>query len=223
MAQKAFSAKKIQIDKANYVIVLVMSIACFVTIFSLVASKSLLEQRSYQARVIDKKEAARDVLEANLKTRDQLVTKYKVFVENPTNAIGGSSTGKAEKDGDNAVLILDSLPSQYDFPAVATSIEKLALTSLMDIKNISGTDNEIEQSGANTDSSVAVEIPFDLTVEGETAQLQSLLVLMDRSIRPFAVRKMTITASGTRLNALISGVTFYQPEKTLQERTEVER
>ncbi len=110
MAQ--FSAKRVQIDKANFTILIVMSVACFLTIFSLIASRALLQQRSYQAGVIEKKETAREQLKQNIVARDQLVDQYKIFVGNQQNLIGGSSSGTGDKDGDNAKLVLDALPSQ---------------------------------------------------------------------------------------------------------------
>ncbi len=213
MAQ--FSAKRVQIDKANFTILIVMSVACFLTIFSLIASRALLQQRSYQAGVIEKKETAREQLKQNIVARDQLVDQYKIFVGNQQNLIGGSSSGTGDKDGDNAKLVLDALPSKYDFPAVATSIEKLLGESAMAAKSITGTDDELTQAGAAGDSSVAVEIPFEVTAEGDSPQLQNFLSLLERSIRPVEVRKITLSATSDKLSAAVSGVTYFQPEKTL--------
>ncbi len=213
MAQ--FSAKRVQIDKANFTILIVMSVACFLTIFSLIASRALLQQRSYQAGVIEKKEIAREQLKQNIVARDQLVDQYKIFVGNQQNLIGGNSAGTGEKDGDNAKLVLDALPSKYDFPAVATSIEKLLAESVMAVRSISGTDDEITQTTAAGDSSVSVEIPFEVTAEGSIDQFQAFVSLLERSIRPVEVRKITLSAQNDKLSTSVSAVTYFQPEKTL--------
>ena len=74
MPQRVPSMKHLQIDKANTTIVTVVAIASFVTIFSLVATKTLVGQMSYQAKVIGQKTTARDTLKQNLTARNQLVT-----------------------------------------------------------------------------------------------------------------------------------------------------
>lgn len=222
MAQLRLSTKRLQVDKANVTIVVVMSIACFITIFSLVASRALIMQRSYQASVIEKKEKARDQLAKNQKARDALVKQYQAFVALPVNIIGGNTSGTGDRDGDNARIVLDALPSKYDFPAVATSLEKLVKLSAMYPKGITGTDNELEQGMA--DGSVAtapIEVPFELTAEGDNQQLQDLMLVLQRSIRPIKVNKLTVTASEDKLSASIIGVTFYQPEKQLSIKEEI--
>ena len=75
--QKELTTKRLQIDKANVTVVIAVSIAAFVTVFSLVAAKSLLSQRSYQATVIEKREQARDQLKENITAADQLTESYK--------------------------------------------------------------------------------------------------------------------------------------------------
>lgn len=222
MAQLKLSNKHVQVDKANFLIVCVMSAACFVTIFSLVAAKSLLSQRAYQARVIDAKHQARDQLNKNLQARDQLVTQYKAFEETQVNSIGGSSTGSGPRDGDNAKLVLDALPSKYDYPALTTSIEKLINESSLVIKSISGVDDEVQQLVTQTEAKpVKVEMPFDMGVEGKSVQIDTFFSMLERSIRPFQIRTITISGNDASLKATIEGVAYYQPEKVLQITTEV--
>lgn len=74
-------------------------IACsvFVSVFSLVSVKALWTQRGYQARVIDKKQIARDQLEENVTTVKDLVTSYQQFISSPSNMIGGNPAGSGEK------------------------------------------------------------------------------------------------------------------------------
>jgi hypothetical protein len=222
MAKLQITGKQLQISKANLMIVVVMSIACFVTIFSLVASRSLLAQRSYQARVITQKDKAKTQLVSNLAARDQLVTQYKVFAESSVNIIGGSATGGADKDGDNARIILDALPSKYDFPALATSLEKLLNQSGLATRSISGTDDEIAQGTANgSSSSSVIDMPFDLSFEGEYTKTQSFMSVLERSIRPIQVMTLSITGNDKQLSTTLTAKTFYQPEKNLSIKSEV--
>lgn len=221
--QKELTTKRIQIDKANVTVVVVVSIAAFVTVFSLVAAKSLLSQRSYQAKVIEKREEARDQLKKNIVAADQLTESYKQFVSATVNAIGGNPTGTGERDGDNARIILDALPSKYDYPALATSLEKLAKNQGLSIQSIEGVDDEVNQAAAATSPTPeAVEMPFSMVVGGDYAATQRLIDVFSKSIRPFYVDELIFEASDKNLIALtVTGRSFYQPEKNLDFKSEV--
>jgi hypothetical protein len=221
--QKELTTKRLQIDKANLTVVIAVSIAAFITVFSLVAAKSLLSQRSYQARVIEKREEARDQLKENITAADQLTESYKQFVSSTVNAIGGNPTGSGERDGDNARIILDALPSKYDYPALATSLEKLAKSQGLSIQSIEGTDDEVNQAATEeSPTPQAVDMPFTLVVNGDYAATQRLIDVFSKSIRPFYVDQLTFNASDKNVISLsVTGRSFYQPEKNLEFKSEV--
>ena len=125
MANTRQSAKHLQINKANSNMVIIIAVAAFVVVFSLVASRALLEKSSYQRRVIAAKQKASNQLKANVEASKSLQASYKTFVSNPNNIIGGNPSGSGDNDGDNAKITLDALPSQYDFPALTSSLEKI--------------------------------------------------------------------------------------------------
>jgi hypothetical protein len=223
MAKIELSSKRLQISKANLYIVTVVAIACFVSIFALTASKTLLSQRSYQAKVINQKVTAKKQLQANLEARDKLVAQYKLFVGNSTNAIGGVTVGNGDRDGDNAKIILDALPSKYDYPALATSLEKILSTSGLTITDISGTDDELNQ-GANSSSTPApIDMPFTISFDGTPQSTSDFLGVLQRSIRPIRVQQITITGNDAKLSTNIVAKTYYQPEKNLNIKSEVVR
>ncbi len=101
----ANSAKHAMISQAQLRVVAAISLTVFVVVFSLVASKALLSQRSYQARVIEAREKARDQLEANIKAVETVTASYEQFVSSTENAIGGNPAGTGERDGDNARIV----------------------------------------------------------------------------------------------------------------------
>lgn len=220
---KQLTTKRVQIDKANVVVVAAVSIAAFLTVFSLVAVKSLWSQRSYQAKVIEKRETARNQLKANITAADKLTDSYKQFVSNPVNIIGGNPSGSGERDGDNARIILDALPSKYDFPALATSLEKLTKSQNLTIDTITGVDDELNQaSNADNSTPQAVEMPFKLSVKGDYGATQQLISLFEHSIRPFYINELILTAAGEgQVSAAVDAKTFYQPEKGLKFKSEV--
>lgn len=222
MAKLEISSKRLQISKANVFIVMVVSIACFVTVFALTASKTLLSQRSYQANVISKKVTAKKQLQDNIKARDQLVTQYKTFATSTPNAIGGQRDGNADRDGDNAKITLDALPSKYDYPALATSLEKLMTSTGLSIASISGTDDETNQSGSSTSGTPApVEMPFTVSFSGTAASTQAFFAVLQNSIRPVQVSQITISGTDAKLTTTIVAKTYYQPEKKLTIKSEV--
>lgn len=222
MAEKAPSTKRLQVDKANARIVLILAVAAFVAVFSLVASRALLSQRSYQAKVIGEKKKALSQLKANNEAAAQLVDAYKVFVASPENIIAGSSTGTGDRDGDNAKIVLDALPSKYDFPALATSLEKVLTDKNYFIDSITGVDDELNQQNAPTTDIKPVEMPFDVSVKGDLETAQGVLDIFRLSIRPIRIVKADFSAeANSGLKTSISAISYYQPQKTIQIKKQV--
>lgn len=224
-----FSTKRIQINKANSTIFIILSVAAFVTTFSLVASKGLMSQRNYQARVIAKKKDALKLLKQNTEAAQNLVTAYQQFIDpSVENIIGGNPKPKPEtegdRDGDNARIVLDALPSKYDFPAVITSIDKLVNDLNLEVQGIGGTDDELAQkTQVATPNPVPVEIPFQLTTKGKFLVTRNLFKHIELSIRPIQVTSVTFTGTDKEATVSINAKTFYQPEKSLTTQTEIVR
>jgi hypothetical protein len=244
------STKRIQIDKANSTIVIAVGVAAFAVAFSLVSAKSLLARQSYQNKVITAQEKARDQLQANIEAVDDLKVKYTEFVNRQENIIKGMSTGNGERDGDNARIILDALPSKYDFPALASSLEKILVDRKYTIQTIGGTDDEATQnpdqaaSGAASSSApaaaqpaaatsttptatpatpgTAIDMPFDLGAQGAYKDMLALLDVFRYSIRPIYIQHLTLTAAeGGKVDLNVQGKSYYQPERTLNITEEV--
>lgn len=216
------SAKRIMIDKANARIVAYVSVAAFILVFSLVATKMLVGQAMYQNRVISKKRAAVNQLKADIAATDQLKTSYKGFTDTAQNVLGGNPDGTGKQDGDNAKIVLDALPSSYDFPGLTTSLETLLGGQGVKIDSIAGTDDEVAQSA--NQSSVApqpVAIPFSTSVEGDYTGIQNVISALEKSIRPMQIQTLNITGGQNKLTMNMSAQTYYQPAKSLNIKKEV--
>lgn len=214
VAKKGVSSKHVQVDKANAMVVILVSSAAFIATFSLVASKALISQRAYQVKIIKEKTATRNQLDANLQAVKPLAESYKTFVEKPINVIGGIPNGAGNNDGDNAKIVLDALPSKYDFPAVVSSLEKLLKSDQFRLESIKGTDDELNQQVPTANG--LIEIPFEATVVGTYAGAKEAISLFERSIRPFQIDTLTISGGDTDMNLKVVGKTYYQPEKSLK-------
>jgi len=220
MAQR-ISAKRIAIDKAEATLALAVGIATFIVIFSAVASKTLFDQMLYQNKVIDKKQIALDTAEANIVAIEELTRSYQEFKGASTNILGGNPSGDADRDGDNPRIILDALPSKYDFPALTTSLEKLLKDNNVNLTAIEGSDDEIAQSGsAASDQPAPVEMPFIVSAEVNANKGKDLMRLFERSIRPIVVDLLTISKSDKDLTFEVGAKTYYQPEKVLSIKQE---
>jgi hypothetical protein len=217
-----FSGKQLMINKANARMITVIIIASIVVVFSMVASRALLSQRSYQARVITQKEKAVKQLKTNVDAVQKLAGAYTTFVNQPVNAIGGSLNGVGNRDGDNAKIILDALPSQYDFPALATSLEKVLTSPTNKIEAITGIDDELNQQAANSSPNpLPVNMPFEIKVDSTYVSIQGLITTLQQSIRPFQVLTMQLSGADAALKLDMTARTYYQPSKSLTIKTTV--
>ncbi len=218
MAKLHTSGKRLQIDRANSTMFIVIAVSAFVVTFSLFAGRALMNKRAYQARVIAQKEKAADQLQENIKATDTLVTSYKAFVETPDNIIGGNPNGKGDRDGDNAKIVLDALPSKYDYPALASSLEKILTSKNFKIENISGSDDELAQAAADS-KPTPVEMPFTVAMKATFDSGKDLMNIFEKSIRPIKVSEIDIAGGSSDLTVNVKAVTYYQPAKTLKFET----
>lgn len=215
MARTVSFTKRSLITKANSTIVAATAVAAFVVVFTLFAGKTLASQAAYQNRVISAKKKALSQLKSDLSARDSLVNSYQAFVDTSQNVLGGNPNGTGDQDGDNAKIVLDALPSKYDFPALATSLEKVISSQGLQILGITGTDQELSQDQSSA-TPQPIAMPFQIQVSGSYQSIQSLVSTMERSIRPFQIQTVELSGDQGSMTATISAQTFYQPEKSLQ-------
>jgi len=212
---KAPSTKRLLIDKANSRVVIATSIAAFVFVFSLVAIKTLVSQANYQNHVIGAKRTAVKQLKADISATNQLKTSYAAFTGTTQNVLGGDPSGNGAQDGNNARIVLDALPSSYDFPALSASLEKILGGQKVAINSISGTDDEVAQStNTSSGSPQPIPMPFQVSVSGDYQSIQNLVGQFEHSIRPFQIQTLSIAGDQDKLTVNIGAQTFYQPAKT---------
>ena len=221
------SIKHAIIDKTNSTILIAVGVAVFVVIFCGFAVRSLVSQSLFNQRVISAKKEALSTLRANKLAVVELEESYKTFEGDAINIIGGSPTGSGPKDGDNATLVLDSLPSEYDYPGLSSTIEKVLVDGGYQIESIGGSELELFVDDQGLDDStitsaaesVPVEIPYPFIISSTPDSVQNLLRLLENSIRPLYVETLTIEGSGANLSANIGLKTFYQPATGLEVTT----
>lgn len=233
MAQgKLISTKQMKLDKANSTIVTILAICSFVFVFSIVASKALINQYAYQNRVTSARQKTVNQLTTDKQSAANLISSYDAFVSQTTNIIGGSSTGTGNQDGTNSKIILDALPDTYDFPALVTSIQNLISGQGVLINSITGTDDSGSSSTNATSATSTVvnptpttpgspiAIPFSFTVEGSYSAMQAVLTNLQQSIRPIQVMSINMTGSDNNITMVVDAQTYYLPSSGLNLSTE---
>lgn len=223
MAKLEASTKRLAISKANAQMVAVIAVASFVTVFCLIAAKSVWSQTRYQARVTSASQKAKQQLTDNINAFGNLVKSYDKFDSASTNIIGGSATGTGNNSGSNAQIILDALPDKYDFPALTSSLEKILTAGGFSITDISGTDDQLNQQN-NTSSAnpQPVQIPFSFTVSNANyTSVQQLITVLQLSIRPIQIDSMELTGGSSDMTLSVNAHTYFQPSKTLNITKEV--
>ena len=212
-----FSTKRLAIGRASTQIVAIVGAAAFITIFCLVAGHAVWSQNAYQGRVIKATTEAHKQLVANAQSFTNLQAAYQAFNDTSTNALGGSSTGSGNNDGDNTKLILDALPSSYDFPALTSSVEKILNAGNFTISSITGTDDQVaQQSNSASPKPQPVSMPFSFTVTNASyGSIQQLVTVLQQSIRPIQIDSLTLSGETNNMQITVNAHTYYQPGKSL--------
>jgi len=217
MAKINISTKRVAISKAQSQMVAIVSAASFVTVFCLVASHAVLSQNQYTARIISAKEKANDQLQKDIDAYDDLVKSYKKFETASTNIIGGSRSGTGQNDGRNSKLVLDSLPNEYDFPALTSTIEKILDGQSLKISGVSGTDDQLNQeANSKSPTPTPVVMPFSFSVaEANYQSIQDLIGKLQTSIRPIQIDTLDLSGGVNNMTLNVSAHTYFQPSKSL--------
>lgn len=223
MAAFENSKKRIEISKANAQMLVVVGVASFITVFCLVATYSIWKLTKYQSSVISASKISKQALSSDISAFGNLVVSFNKFDGQAQNVLGGTSNGTDPNSGSNAKIVLDALPSSYDYPALATSIEKLLDAGKYNVAGISGEDDQLNQESNNTSQDPQpVNMPFNFNITSTSYQAaEQLIGVLQKSVRPLQIDTITMTGSGNDMTLDVSGHSFYQPGKTLNITTKV--
>ncbi|MBX4199443.1 hypothetical protein KW789_00950 [Candidatus Saccharibacteria bacterium] len=214
------NTKALQISATQSRIIGVVVLATIITVFSLVSTKALVNKGLYQRRVINARHNSANKLDDAIKNANTLVTQYNnVFVGNDAqNVLGGKNTSDdsaVPPDGNNGRIVLDALPTTYDFPALLTSMAKILTNAGINTPSIGGTD----QAGTITNEPSPNPQPanIDLTISGTGNYTAAVKFINDlqRSIRPIDITSLRLDGSESSLTININLTTYYQPAKTI--------
>ncbi len=208
------SIKRVAITKANAQTIIVTAVAGFITVFCIVASHYLYSLIGYQSRVISADKQADSQLKSDVNAESRLVSQYRQFVQQNPTIIGQPASSTSQLKYNNATVILDALPSQYDFPALTTMLQKLITTNNLNLTSLGGQDQSASMSNSPEANPQPVEIPFSFTVSGANYQsIQQLFKNLENSIRPIVIDNISLSGTDSSMNLNVSAHTYYQPKK----------
>ncbi len=216
------SIKHAIIERNNSFIVTMVAIAVFVVVFCGFALNALISQSVYQQRVISQKQAALSILVDNERQARNLSEAYIAFATQQINVLGASPTGDGPLDGDNPKIILDALPSEYDYPGLSSSIEKILVDGGYSIESIGGredgsiTRNAQDSETLSRQEAKPIDIPYPIAVKASPDGAKMLLETLERSIRPFRIDTISLTSEGEEIDLVIGMSTYFQPETGLR-------
>ncbi len=198
----AFSAKRLGIKKANTVVFAAVAAAAVVMAIALVLLNFMWSLRGFNNRVIEARQEALTGLESNIANLEPLKRNFFAL----------------DQDKINSQIVLDALPSTYDFPALATSVDKQVRADGLTLRSFTGDDESATAAASEVDP-LAVEMPFVLTVEGSYNDLVTLIKNFEKTIRPMVIDSIELSGTDSALRAEIRMHTFYQPAVDLNVET----
>jgi len=205
------NSKRALIEKAGNSMFIAVAAASVVVAFCIVAINFMWDKAQYNSRVQTEKELARDTLITNIANATSLKTSFNQL-ETGDDLISGQ--GKKS----NSAVILDALPRKYDFPALRTSIEKLADLSGVKLASFNGNDQESEAI-ASMISPVPQEIVFSVAIECNYDSLIDFIDNLENTIRPIKIERLRVSGSDSLMNASLDLITYYQPSVDINIQT----
>lgn len=225
MAQK--SEKQIQIDKTMDNMFTIAAVAIFVTIFCLFTAHDLWSKLVFQNHIITAKSTAKNQLNEDVASANKLTTAYENFNQSQVNLLGAQVTGK---DNDNAKIVLDALPSSYDYPALISSLYNLLGSEGVTVNSIGGSDQSATLGAGSSTSAAAtatptsstvasatpssdtsIAMPFTFSVSGPYQNIQNVITTFEKSIRPFQITALSLSGDQSNISLSVSAQTFFQP------------
>lgn len=213
-----FTFKKPNMNQPQTRMLVTITIATTVSVFCLLAAKDLFNQAAYHRHVLGARRNAIAQLQSNINNLSTLKTQYDSFSASNPNFLGGTSTtdpNALPPDGDNARLVLDALPSKYDFPALISSVSKIISLNQITNPGIAGSDQTATIDSSPLANPQPVQIP--LSISGLTTYngAENMIRDFERSTRPFDITKLQISGPSGSLSISASLNTYFQPAKVL--------
>ncbi len=170
-----------------------IGIAAVAVIALVIAGKILVSEIFLNQKVLSKKTATRDQMDANVKAAPELVANY--------NALGPK-----------ADLILRSLPTSPDFKDFIAAMESIGNSSGARITSVTPATAEAPSTSSKGASTAVYTVSVDTGYQG----LFTMLANIETSAWPMRVSAMTANSGGANLRADLTIHSYYQPAASIE-------
>lgn len=215
--------KRQQIENAGRSMFIWVAAASVAVSICVVTVQFLYQQWSYNNRVLGAKYKAADTLKKNIDNSKRLQDAVNALVSNDALA-----SVKTNPEDSNTKSVLDALPNRADPTALATSLQQAILNrSGVTIEDITVpsedplTNDSGNASVASTQEATPGEMQFTVVVGGSYDKIRSMMLDLERTIRPIKITAVDLNGDDAAMTATISGVTYYQPSKSASIKQEV--
>ncbi len=218
--------KRTQIAKANRTMFIWIAVASALVGTAVVVSYFLIQNLTYNEKVLLKKTETDRVVTENNKAVPKLSDAIRVLDTSQALAIT-----KANSTDQAIQVILDALPSDANSLALGSSLQNKLLVGIDGLTTLESLQVDPVQGVEATDASTSTidasenaaaqslgvsTITFQFTVKGSQAALQKVLENLQRSIRTINVTSVRIENEGSVNRMTVLGQAFYLPSTTLK-------
>ena len=203
--------KRQQIEVAGRTMFVWVAVAAVAVSFCIATGQYLFTKWDYNNKILGKKSTAAQTLTNNITNAGKLKEEVDNLVANQDLA-----SIKTNPDDPNTKSVLDALPTTFDPAALATSLQQVILSrSGVSVESI-GVPPDMDTTGSATATTTGPqEIKFSFAVTGTYDKIKSLMVDMNRTVRPMKLMNLTLNGSDNNLRAAFDYVTFYQPAQSV--------
>lgn len=195
---KKSNTKRASIERSNHVVFIAVTVAAVVVVITLMALNFLWKQEVYNRHILAAKNKTATTLQQNISNVKNL--------EDTLSSLNVSDV--------NQQKILDALPANYDYPALASEFDNLANYSGVSLQGSIGQDLSASVT-APSSNPIPVQVALTLNVNGSYKTVQQFIDNLELSIRPVVIQTVQLSGSNNNLQAQITANTYYQPTKTL--------
>lgn len=209
--------KRQQIEVAGRMMFIWVAIAAIAVSFCVATGQYLFTKWDFNNKILSKKYTAAQTLSNNITNAQKLKTAVDDLVANQDLA-----SVKTNPNDPNIKSVLDALPTTFDPAALATSLQQVVLSrSGVSIESIAvppDIDTTVSGSAANAGTPTAgpQEIKFSFVVTGTYDKIKSLVVDLERTIRPIKITSLTMNGTDASLRTSFDVVTYYQPSQSVK-------
>lgn len=204
--------KRQQIEDTGKMMFMWVAIASAVVAIAAVVSVSLVERLVFNQRIINEMGNTA----ANLRHNNEIVTKLRSNIHQRNTDQALIDTPKLE-DAEPLSVVLDALPAVENSPALGASLQQKLLDvpgvniEALTVGGVSGGEDAEESVAISSSGDNSIEFSFKVTSSDED-RIGDVLRNLERSIRVFDIKQISIAKEEGRVILDVAGVAYYSPE-----------